>query len=338
MKGDVEVKGIEEVIGNDFSGVISISKAGKSVFKKAYGYADLPNKRLNNIKTKFGTASAGKAFVATAIIKLIEDGRLSLESKIGELLDFDLKDICKTITIAQLLNHTSGIPDYCDESVVKEYAELWVDFPNYRIRSSSDIIPLFINKPMMHEPGERFQYNNTGYVVLGLVIEKVTGIPFDSFLSKVIFTPCEMKNTGYYELDRLPENCANAYILDKKNNDYYTNIYCIDAKGTGAGGAFTTVDDIDDFWTHLKNGDIVHKSIVSEMLSPKVGTNEYGYGFWISPVNIPYFQGSDPGVSFISSCDDEGLIISLVSNIGDNVWRIHRELRRLMVMEVLEKH
>ena len=97
-----------------------------------------------------------------------------------------------------------------------------------------------------------------------------------------------------------------------------------------AGCAFTTVDDIDTFWTHLKNGDIVHKSIVSEILSSKVSTNEYGYRFWISPVNIPYFQGSDLGVSFESSCDDEGLIISLVSNFGDNVWHIHKELRRLL--------
>ena len=330
------MKEIEEIIGAKFNGVVSISRAGQSVFKRAYGYADLPNKRLNTTDTKFGTASAGKAFVAAAIMKLIEDGKLSLESKIGDIFDFDLKQISKDITVAQLLNHTSGIPDYFDESIMEEYAELWVDFPNYRIRSSSDLIPLFIDKPMMYEPGGKFQYNNTGFVVLGLMIEKIEGMAFDEFLYKTVFEPCRMENTGYYELDRLPVNCANAYIFDEKRKEYYTNIYCIDAKGTGAGGAFTTVDDVENFWTHLKSGDLVSKAAVSEMLSSKVESGEYGYGFWLRTVDVkqpfPYFQGSDPGVSFVSSYDDERLFIAVVSNFGENVWRIHRELRGILAV------
>jgi len=215
-----------------------------------------------------------------------------------------------------------------------EYAELWINFPNYRIRSSSDLIPIFIDKSMMYKPGEKFQYNNTGYVVLGLVIEKITGMAFDMFLSKSIFEPCGMKNTGYFELDRLPANCANAYIFDEKRKEYYTNIYSIDAKGTGAGGAFTTVDDIENFWTHLVSGTVVKMAIVSEMFSPKVASGEYGYGFWLMKVDgkhlFPYFQGSDPGVSFISSYDEDDLFIAVVSNFGDNVWHIHKELCELL--------
>lgn len=326
---------IDEIMGNDFSGVVSISKNGKSIFKSAYGYADLPNERRNKVDTKFGTASAGKAFIAVAIMKLIEEGKLRFDSCIGNILDFDLKQVSKKVNITQLLNHTSGIPDYFDESIMEEYAELWADFPNYRIRTSADLIPLFINKPMMYEPGEKFQYNNTGYVVLGLIIESITRVPFDEFLSNAIFKPCGMGNTGYYELDRLPANCANAYILDERRNEYYTNIYSVDVKGTGAGGAFTTVDDIESFWMQI--GNVVSKQSVSKMLSSQVESGEYGYGFWLRTSDgkepYPYFQGSDPGVSFISSFDNAGLFIAITSNFGNNVWRIHRELRDLFCVD-----
>ncbi|MCG8501714.1 MAG: beta-lactamase family protein, partial [Firmicutes bacterium] len=223
---------IENIVKPDFNGVISVSKNRKIVFQKAFGYADLPNKIENEVDTKFATASAGKFFIAVAILRLIEQRKLSFDSCIGDTLDFNLKAIDPKITIKQLLNHTSGIPDYFDEAVMNDYDELWRDYPNYKIRTSSDLLPLFINKPMMYPAGEKFQYNNTGYVVLGLIIEKLTGLLFDEYLKNEIFKPCNMLNTGYYELDRLPAKCANAYIFDKKRNEYYTNIYSVDVKGT----------------------------------------------------------------------------------------------------------
>ena len=319
------------IIGEEFNGAVSVSKNGESLYKKAFGYADLPNKRHNTVQTRFGTASAGKAFVAVAVMKLIEDGKLSIESRIGDVLDFDLKQISGDITIGQLLNHTSGIPDYFDESVMDEYAQLWVDIPNYHIRKSSDLLPLFIDKPMMYNPGEKFQYNNSGYVVLGLVVEAITGRAFDSYLEVAVFEPCGMKSTGYYELDRLPANCANAYIHDVESDEYYTNIYSIDAKGTGAGGCFTTVEDVWAFWKHLLDGSIISLESVRQMLSLQAENKEedeaYGYGFWLDiGENItPFFQGSDPGVSFMTSYAD-GLFICVVSNFGDDVWKIHNAL------------
>jgi CubicO group peptidase (beta-lactamase class C family) len=326
------MKKIENLIENDFNGVVSVSVNGEFIFKKAYGYADLSNKRSNQTDTKFGTASAGKAFVAVGIMKLIEDGRLSLESKIGDLLDFDLREIAREITVKQLLNHTSGIPDYFDEAVMDDYAELWSEIPSYKFRRSTDFIPLFIDKPMMYAPGERFQYNNTGYVVLGLIIEGITDVPFDVYLFNSVFEPCDMVNTGYYELDRLPPNCANAYIYDEERDEYYTNIFSIEAKGSGAGGCFTTVEDVERFWSHFFSGDIVAKENVKEMISlqaENVDEEEaYGYGFWLAgdDNNIPFFQGSDPGVSFISSYHD-GIFICAQSNFGDDVWDIHSEIR-----------
>ncbi len=174
-----------------------------------------------------------------------------------------------------MLTHTSGIPDYFDESVMEEYAELWQDYPNYKIRQNGDLLPLFIDKPMMYPAGERFQYNNTGYVVLAMIIEKLTRKPFDLFLQDAVFSPCGMSDTGYYELDRLPSKCANAYIYDTVQEVYYTNIYSVDAK---SDLEFSSESDSDS-------------------------ESEYGYGLWLDKKEdgnyMPYFQGCDPGVSFI---------------------------------------
>lgn len=324
---------VDKLVEKDFSGCISVLKDGETIFEKSYGYADLPNKICNEINTKFATASAGKVFVAVGILQLIEAGKLKFEETIDNLLDFDLKAIDRKITVKQLLCHTSGIPDYFDESTMSEYADLWKDYPNYKIRTSSDLIPLFISKPMMYPAGERFQYNNTGFVVLGLIIEKLTGKSFDDYLQMNIFEPCGMLDTGYYELDRLPAKCANAYIFDEQGKDYYTNIYSVDVKGTGAGGAFTTVIDINKFWHNLQGGKLISGEMLKQMLSVQSNdeSDYYGYGIWLNKTEentySPYFQGYDPGVSFVSGYDKSTRTqITIVSNLGCDVWKLRRNL------------
>lgn len=324
----------EERIGRDFNGCISVREDGRHLFQKAFGYANLSNKIPNELMTRFPTASAGKVFVAAGILKLIEQGALQLEDTIGSLLDIELHEIDCGITVRQLLTHTSGIPDYCDESIIEDYAELWKDYPNYKIRTSKDLLPLFIHKPMMYPRGTKFQYNNSGYVVLGLIIEKITGKAFDEYLKNEIFAVSGMSDTGYFELDRLPARCANAYIYDEEKEEYYTNIYSVDVKGTGAGGAFTTVTDIEKFWDALLSHKLLSAEITDEMLRMQSGSEEegfYGYGIWLKKegdVFTPYFQGCDPGVSFISWYHPEqNRNITLVSNTGSNVWKLLRELR-----------
>ncbi len=319
------------LIPPNFSGVVSIKQNFKSIYEKAFGYSDLANKIENKIDTRFATASAGKVFVASGILKLIEQNKLDFKTNIGRILKFDLNEIDPEITIRQLLSHTSGIPDYFDESVMNDYSELFNEFPNYKIRTSSDLIPLFIKKPMMYKPGEKFQYNNTGFVVLGLIIEEITGKAFDEYLKDVIFKPCGMIDTGYFELDRLPARCANSYIFDETRKEYYTNIYSVDVKGTGAGGAFTTAEDISRFWKGLYNSNIIDKALLNVMTTPKVNEECYGYGVWLKKTSdgtfIPWIQGCDPGVSFISSFNQKDKkIITLLSNFCDNVWQISRTI------------
>ena len=318
------------LIPNDFNGIISIKHKGTVIIEDAFGYADLPNKRKNRLDTIFVTASAGKVFTATGILMLIEQGKLDLESKIGDLLDLDLKKITPNITVRQLLTHTSGIPDYFDESKNSKYADLFRNFPCYNIRKNSDFIPMFIDLPMMYPPGEKFHYNQTGYIALGLIIEAITGLPFDEYLICELFTPCGMDSTRYHEYDRLPANCANVYIYDKAKNEYYTNIFSSGAKGTGDGGAYTTVGDIERFWGNLFSGNIVSNEMLCQMTTSQVSVNCFGYGLWLEKIAgryFPHFEGCEDGISFMSTYDKvDDLLITIISNKGDNVWKLDRKI------------
>ena len=323
---------------SNFRGNIYIIKDNEILYENVTGFADLANEVQNSLETKFASASAGKVFVAVAILQLIEQGKMQFEDTLGTLLDMNLGQIDKDVTVRQLLTHTSGVPDYFDESVMEEYEELWIDYPNYKIRRNNDLFPLFMNKPMMYSKGEKFQYNNSGYVLLASIIEKVTGMYFDEYLQKNVFDVCDMTSTGYYELDRLPAKCASNYIWCEDTKSYRTNIFSVDVKGTGAGGAFITVKDIASFWNALISGKLLSKEMVEQMLTKQSGDGSdeeegyYGYGVWIieneNGMDIPYFQGCDPGVSFISEYNPNNNMISvLVSNYCDNVWKEMRKIR-----------
>lgn len=329
---------LKEMIDSNFRGNVYIIQDNTVLCENVTGFADLANQVPNSLETKFASASAGKVFVAVGILQLIEQGKIKFDDTLGTLLDMDLQSIDVDVTVEQLLNHTSGVPDYFDESVMDEYEELWVDYPNYKIRHNSDLLPLFIDKPMMYPKGEKFQYNNSGYVLLAMIIEKVTGMYFDEYLQKNVFDVCNMKSTGYYELDKLPAKCANNYIYCADTNDFRTNIFSVDVKGTGAGGAFITVKDIINFWRGLLENKLISKELVTKMLSKQSGDGVdaeegyYGYGVWLidnpNGKDYAYFQGCDPGVSFISEYNpNNGIISVMVSNYGDNVWKEMRKIR-----------
>ena len=326
-------------IAPDFRGIAVIVRGDETLCRYSNGFADRVNEIPNTTETRFACASMSKTFVAVGILQLIERGSLRLEDTLGKLLPIELNQIDPDVTVKQLLTHTSGVPDYFDESVMDDYEALWKDLPNYRIRHNSDLLSLFIDKPMMYPKGEKFQYNNSGYVLLAQILEQVTGMAFDRYLKESVFDVCHMDATGYFEFDRLPAGCANSYIRCGETGDYRTNIYSVGAKGTGDGGAFVTVDDIVRFWRGLLEHRLLSEETVAAMLSRQSGEGKdpeegyYGYGVWIidrpNGRDIPYMQGCDDGVSaFAEYNPDNGMISVLLSNYGDNVWAAMREIRK----------
>ena len=324
------------VMDKEFRGNAYIFKDGEVLLNYSGGFADIANEIPNTFGTRFASASMGKTFVAVGILQLIEEEKLRFEDTIGVILDFDLKQIDPNVTVRQLLNHTSGVPDYFDESVMDDYEALWTDYPNYRIRHNRDMLPLFIDKPMMYSRGTKFQYNNSGYVLLASIIEKITGMDFDVYLKQNVFDRCGMSSTGYFSFDKLP---SNIYCPD--TDDYRTNIYSVGARGTGDGGAFVTVEDIVKFWKGLLEHKLLSEQMVTQMFSKQSGDGTdpeegyYGYGVWIidnpKGQDYVYMQGIDDGISAISEYNpNNGMITVMLSNYGDNVWARMRKIREEM--------
>ena len=167
-----------------FSGVVQISEGGRVLFEGAYGLAIRPEAIPNRIDTRFQTASGCKVFTATAVLQLIDRGRLKPETPLVACVEAEFPNYDPGITVHHLLTHTSGIISYFEEDLNPDYEALWRDTPMYGIRRPADFLPLFQHKPMKFRPGERFDYNDGGFILLGLVIEAISGLSFAEYIEK----------------------------------------------------------------------------------------------------------------------------------------------------------
>ena len=317
-----------------FSGVYSVTNPDTSIHQ-SLGYANRSEQIQNEVKTRFGIASGCKLFTAIAICQLVEQGRLSFSTSLESFQTLDLPYISSQVTVHQLLTHTSGIPDYFDESVSDDFEALWRNVPMYRLRQLRDFLPFFQQKAMRDEPGSRFSYNNAGYILLGLIVEEVTGQPFTDYVEQSIFQPAGMSDSGYFSLDALPANTALGYI-DHKDGTWRTNQYAIPIKGGADGGAFVTVQDMTRFWQALLSHQLLDASSTARLLTPHVTVNDrggsYGYGLWIQhhatgDIFKYHVMGYDPGVSFHSGYYPETDIISVVcANQSDGAFDVMKQI------------
>ncbi|MCA1023705.1 serine hydrolase domain-containing protein [Halobacillus litoralis] len=306
----------------NFSGVVYVKDREQVLLKKAYGYADRAEKRLNTYNTRFGTASGSKLFTAVAVCQLVEKGKLEFDTPLADCLAIEFPYFDKDVTIHHLLTHTSGLPDYFDEEVMEDYEDLWKDVPVYKIETLKDFLPLFQKKPMNGRPGERFHYNNAAYILLGLIIEQQTGEAYTDYVQSEIFDRFGMYDSGYFSLDQLPVNTAIGYINDKEKGTWRTNVYSIPKQGGSDGGAFLSAPDMAKFWEALFQYELLSEEMTSRLLQPHVQVNEevhYGYGIWLNQKDEHIYKyhvmGCDPGVSFRSSYyPDAGLITVVPSN------------------------
>lgn len=298
---------LQQIIKNiDFSGTVFVAE-GDNRLNESFGYANRSEQIVNNASTRFGIASGCKLFTTIAICQLVEKGQLHFHTKLNDCLHYDFSAFDQEITIHHLLTHTSGIPDYFDEEVMEDFEELWVTNPMYHMRNLCDFLPLFQHQPMKYPVGERFHYNNAGYILLGLIVEKSTGMNFSDYVQTAIFDKAGMHASGYFSLDCLPANTALGYI-EQLDGTWKTNIYSVPVKGGSDGGAFVTVGDMAKLWDALMNYQLLTENSTNLLLSPHVQVNEdsyYGYGVWIKKANNAIFKyhimGYDPGVSFHSA-------------------------------------
>ncbi|WP_223637189.1 serine hydrolase [Planococcus sp. 4-30] len=316
----------------DFSGVAYLQK--KETWTAARGFANRADERPNAVDTRFGIASGSKLFTAVAVCQLVERGELAFDDKLSELLPQAFPNF--EVTVHQLLTHTSGIPDYFDEQVMDDFEDLWRQHPMYLMQAASDFIPLFKDQPPMFEPGERFHYNNAGFIALGLIVERVTGKEFAEVVEERIFAPAKMQNSGYFRLDRLPSQTAFGYI--EEEGTWRTNQYAIPIRGGADGGAYVTANDMANFWRSLMDGTLLAKEIVDKMLQIHASGEDgaYGYGIWIQQgkddILKYHVMGYDPGVSFHSAFyPADGSVLTVLSNKGTGAHEITGIIEELRI-------
>ena len=232
-----------------FSGVVRVERPGRPLVERAYGLADKRHEIPNRIDTQFGIASGTKSLTALTVVSLIEEGRFELATTARSLLGDDLPLIADDVTIEHLLSHRSGIGDYLDEEVDLDFDAYLMPVPVQELATTEQYLPILDGYPTKFPAGERFGYCNSGFVVLALIAERVSGVPFPELLRERVCEPAGMVDTAFLRSDELPGSAALGYL--EVDGAWRTNVFHLPVRGTGDGGIYTTVADVSALWSAL---------------------------------------------------------------------------------------
>jgi CubicO group peptidase (beta-lactamase class C family) len=310
-----------------FHGAVLVAKDGKVLFKKGYGMANIELGVPHTPEMKFQIGSITKQFTATAIMQLQEKGLLSLDDPITKHLPDYPKETGDSITIHHLLSHTSGIPNYTNMPGVMDNKALKI--------SVEDLMATFKDEPLDFEPGEKYQYSNSNYIVLGAIIEKLSGKAYEDYIQENIFEPLGMDNSGYDHRDRIMKNRAAGYSQDEKGE--LVNAEFVHMSTPYAAGAlYSTVGDMFIWDQALYTDKLLKKSSLDKMFTPNKGN--YGYGWviqdsfghkciWHNGGIFGFYTTIDRWV------DDKVCVVVLSNNDGAPVETISRSLAAMVFGE-----
>jgi CubicO group peptidase (beta-lactamase class C family) len=270
-----------------FSGAVLVARDGRPVVKQATGFADRQRRRPNAVDTRFNIGSVGKTFTAVAIAQLVEADKLSFDDPIGKYLSGFPGEVAKRVTIGQLLTHTSGLGDVFMRWHPSAPAQL----------DLSELLTRIAREPLQFEPGSRFAYSNSGYVVLGAIVEALTGQDYYDHVRAHVFEPARMTRTGWYAPDQVP-NMAHGYTQVDTSRTWVA--------GNPSGGAYSTIGDLLKFAQALLKSKLLSPQMTKTVLAGRVNTpkpgpakTRYGYGFeeeFRNGVRIVGHGGGQPGV------------------------------------------
>jgi CubicO group peptidase (beta-lactamase class C family) len=327
-------RAVDERAGADgFAGVVSVRRGGRIVFARAYGLAHRAYRVPNTLDTRFGIASGSKALTALAVVGLVEQGALRLSTTARSVLGTDLPLVDGAVTVEQLLAHRSGIGDYLDEDAGWPVTDYVLPVPPQDLADTEQYLAVLDGHPAKFPPGERFSYCNSGYVVLALIAERVSGRPFHDLVAERVCRPAGLRDTAYLRSDELPERTAAGYLSGDAASR--TNVLHLPVRGNGDGGAYSTAADIDTFWQSLFAGKIVPAGRVADMVRPRsdpAQSARYGLGFWLHRSrDLVMLEGHDAGVSFRSVHDPASASThTVLSNSSDGAWPVARLLAELL--------
>jgi len=314
-----------------FNGSVLVAENGKVIYKKGLGLANMEWNIPNTPETRFRLGSITKQFTATLILQLVEQGKIKLDGKITDYLPDYRKDTGAKVTVHQLLNHTSGIPSYTSLP----------DFGNDVSRNPyqvDDFVKKYASKDLQFEPGSKFSYNNSGYFLLGAIIEKVTGQTYEQVLKEKILDPLGMKNTGYDHHGTILEKRASGY---EKTGEGYVNAPYLDMSlPYSAGSLYSTVEDLYLWDQALYTNRVL--SALSKDLMYKPHLDEYAYGWVIANTKLGTGTEAVPSIrhgggingfnTMIARYPAQKNLVVLLDNTsqGGGVDRLTREITNIL--------
>ena len=308
-----------------FSGSVLLARNGRPVLRKAWGMADREKQVPSRPDTRFNFASMGKMFTAVGIAQLVEAGKLGWNDRLSDHLPDFPKETASRVTIAQLLSHQAGFGAYFASPRWREVQS--------SVRSVSDFVALFRDEPLQFEPGSRFGYSNNGYVLLGAVIERLTGEDYYAAMAKRIFRPAGMTKTGWFMPGTLPADAARSYTngcaMRRDCTPQPWRAFPLD-HGSPAGGGYSTADDWLAFANALHGGKLIKPATLAEMLKPRSDlppggpSATYGWGFGlIDLAGKPAFghNGGAPGVGAELQTTVDGAVTLIMLTNQDGAVR-----------------
>jgi CubicO group peptidase (beta-lactamase class C family) len=330
-----------------YSGVVLITQGSSRLFAGAYGYASRSWKVPNTLTTRFDTASVTKLFTAVATLQLIDRGFLAFDTPVIDLLGLQETAITRAVNVFHLLTHTSGIADDADEESGEDYADIWKTRANYAVLETADFLPQFAYKPPNFPPGQGCRYCNCGYVLLGLLIEKVSGLSYRDYVRQHILASADMRHSDFFRMDLVYDDVAKG--CDPLRDEHGTlvawkkNIYAYPPIGSPDGGAHVTVGDLDQFLRQVKAGTLLSPQLTAAFFTPQVlhhvqddWKHMFGYGIEFAvdgagKVMFAQKEGTNAGVSaVIRYYPDRDINVVLLANIQNGAWEPLRTIHRLL--------
>lgn len=311
-----------------FCGAILASIKGDILYSEGFGKANFELAVNNTTKTKFRIGSITKTFTAVSILQLVQRGELNLEDPIGKYHPIQ-KDGDK-ITIHHLLTHTSGIPNYTDDPQMLE----WCTQPS----TPEKLIERFYQKELEFHPGEKYKYSNSGYILLGSLLEQVSGQSYEMYLKENIFAPLGMKDSGLDSPSQMLELRAAGY--HRSEDRTLSNAPFFDPSNAfSAGALFSTVEDLHIWDQSLYTEKVLKKTLIDLMFTPFKGEHDYYYGYgWIiqdTPIGkLVAHNGGIPGFSsFTMRFLDSGICVNILSNIVQDLNEIGKKISEIIHKE-----
>lgn len=317
-----------------FSGVVRVDRADVTVLERSASWAHRAYQVPMTLDTRLAMASGSKGFTALVALSLAADGTLPLTTRARELLGADLPLVDDRVTVEHLLGHRSGIGDYLDESDGYQVDDYVMAVPVHELADSNDYLKVLDGHAQRFTPGERFSYNNAGFVLLAILAERAAGVPFVDLVQQRVCAPADMADTAYLRSDTLPERTALGY-LDAQGDR--SNVLHLPVRGSGDGGAYTTVADIHRLWRALRDGAVVDRATLAAAWQPRSDVptegSRYGLGFWLHATGRGVMlEGYDAGVSFRTVHDpDSDTTHTVIANWSNGAWPVTRALDQLLL-------